>query len=79
MAYFLRLMRDVNGLLLLRAAVAAKLCCAGEFFSTFATVDHGYFLMKNVLRRTRGRARIQAVAFPHRGHFPVSGLMGAPQ
>ena len=31
---------------LLRAAVAAKLCRVGEFLSAFATVDHGYFLMK---------------------------------
>ena len=44
MAHFLRMMRCGNGLLLLRAAVAAKLCRVGEFLSAFATVDHGYFL-----------------------------------
>ena len=46
MAHFLRLMRCGDVLLLLRAAVAAKFCRVGEFLSAFATVDHGYFLMK---------------------------------
>lgn len=61
MAHFLRMMRCGNGLLLLRAAVAAKFCCVGEFFSDLFQSNMEYFLMRECVKdgaRLRERAAL---------------------